>query len=431
MIGILRIAWRNFWRNLGRYRLLMAALAAAVAVQVTILGSTLGLTDTLRAKAARYFGGHVVVLGYGADPRSRIRDLAQVEEVLRSVAVPGSTVVRRSIYYDTDATLFFAGNRHAQRRLIGVEWEKERALLETLDLVSGRLPEKGDESAILVSTAASAALGVRVGDEVVVSGSTEAGQRNTVPLVVAGIFDDPSIFGFTSYLSMRVVNRLLDVDPERVSEIGLFLPAHASPARQARRVLAALAAENLPVYPLFRTQEERNQASRERDPNAPTRYGVITLDANLAEIRNLLDALVILAGFLIVLFLLIVIIGVANTYRMLVYERTREIGTMRALGLIRPRTAWLFLFEALLLGLFGAGIGFGIGLALLSALSLVDLSGHEALLMFLSRGKLVWALPAGWTLAIIVTVVVASLAGCVRSAARAAALAPVAALRNE
>ena len=430
MIGILRIAWRNFWRNLGRYRLLMAALAAAVAVQVTILGSTLGLTDTLRAKAARYFGGHVVVLGYGADPRSRIRDLAQVETALRYAAVPGATVVRRSIYYDTDATLFFAGNRHAQRRLIGVEWEQERPLLETLDLLTGGLPGKGDESAILVSSAASEALGVRVGDEVVVSGTTEAGQRNTALLVVAAIFDDPSIFGFTSYLSMKVVNRLLDVDPERISEIGLFLPAHTNPTRQARRVLAALA-KSLPVYRLFTTQEERNQASRDRDRNAPTRYGVITLDANLAEIRNLLDALVVLAGFLIVLFLLIVIIGVANTYRMLVYERTREIGTMRALGLTRRNAAWLFLSEALLLGLFGAGIGFGVGLVLLSALSQVDLSAHEALLMFLSKGKLVWALPAGWTLGIIVTVITASLAGCVRSAARAAALAPAVALRNE
>ncbi|MBN1834964.1 MAG: FtsX-like permease family protein [Spirochaetales bacterium] len=430
MSGILRIAWRNFWRNLGRYRLLMAALAAAVAIQVTILGAILGFTDTLRVKAARYFGGHVVVLGYGSDPRSQIRDLAQVEKALRSAAPLGAIVVRRSLYYDTDSTLFFAGNQYGQRRLIGVEWGEERPLLETLDLLTGRLPDARDESAILVSSGTAEALAVRLGDEVVVSGTTEAGQRNTAQLVVAGIFDDPSFFGFASYLSRSVVNRLLDVDPERVSEIGLFLPARSNPTRQARKVLAALA-EELPVYPLFTTQEERNQAFRERDLSAPTRYGVITLDANLAEIRSLLDALVVLAVFLVVLFLLIVIIGVANTYRMIVYERTREIGTMRALGLTRASAAWLFLLEALLLGLFGAGIGFAVGLGLLSGLSLMELSGHEALLIFLSQGRLVWALPAGWTLGIVATVVGASLAGCLRSAARAAALAPVAALRTE
>jgi len=430
MTNILRIAWRNFWRNLGRYRLLMAALAAAVVVQVTILGSILGLTDTLRAKAARYFGGHVVVLGYGAKSYSLIRETRQVEQALLSAAVRGATLVRRSHYYDADATLFFAGNYQSQRRLIGVDWQSEQTLLRTFDLVAGKVPAGGDESAILVSSVAAGALGLRVGDEVIVSGTTETGQQDTAFLIVAGIFNDPSIFGYTSYVPFRVVNHLLGVDPDRVSEIGLFLPSHANPNRQARRVLAALA-ERLLVYPLFTTQAQRDRSMGERDPNGPTRYGVITLDANLAEIRSLLDSLAILAGFLIFLFLSIVVIGVANTYSMIVYERNQEIGTMRALGMPRGHAAWLFLFESLLLGACGTAIGFGGGILVLSGLSLLDLSAHEALLMFLSRGRLAWSLPFGWTFGIIIAMTAASMVGCLRSAARAAAVAPIVAIRKE
>ncbi len=430
MTNILRIAWRNFWRNLGRYRLLMAALAAAVMVQVTILGAILGLTDTLRAKAARYFGGQVVVLGYGPGGYSSIRDVRQVERALRSVAVRGATLVMRSHYYEKDATLFFAGSFHSQRRLIGVDWQNEQASLRTFDLVAGKLPAGGDESSILVSSVTAGALGVRVGDEVIVSGTTETGQKNTAVLIVAGIFNDPSIFGYTSYVQFRVVNRLLGVDPNRISEIGLFLPPRADPNRQARRVLAALA-KSLPVFPLFVSQTQRDQASRERDQSGPTRYGVITLDANLAEIKNLLDSLAILAGFLILLFLSIVVIGVANTYSMIVYERTQEIGTMRALGMPRRHAAWMFLFEALLLGACGTALGFGAGILLLSCLSLLDLSGHEALLMFLARGRLAWSLPSGWTIGIIAAMAAASMAGCLRSAARAAAVAPIVAIRKE
>jgi len=192
MINILRIAWRNFWRNLGRYRLLMAALAAAVMVQVTIMGSILGLTDTLRAKAARYFGGQVVVLGYGPHSYSSIRDAGLVEKALGSIAVRGAVLVKRSHYYEKDATLFFAGNFHGQRRLIGVDWQSEQPLLQTFDLVAGRLPAEGEETAILVSSVAAEALGLRAGDEVIVSGRTETGQRNTAFLIVAGIFNDPS-----------------------------------------------------------------------------------------------------------------------------------------------------------------------------------------------------------------------------------------------
>ena len=430
MTNILRIAWRNFWRNLGRYRLLMAALAAAVMVQVTILGSILGLSDTLRAKAARYFGGQVVVLGYGAGGYSRINEIRQVEQALRSVTVRGATLVKRSHYYEKDATLFFAGNYHGQRRLIGVDWRNEQAMLQTFDLIQGELPADGEDSAILVSSVAADALSLRRGDEVIVSGTTEAGQRNTVVLVVSGIFNDPSIFGYTSYLPLSVVNRLLGVDPDRVSEIGLFLSPRADPNRQARKVLAALA-ERLPVYPLFTTQAERDRLRRQRDPNGVTRYGVITLDANLAEIRSLLDSLAILAGFLILLFLFIVVIGVANTYSMIVYERTQEIGTMRALGMPSGHAAWMFLFEALLLGACGTVIGFGGGILVLSGLSLLDLSAHEALLMFLSRGRLVWSLPFGWTFAIILAMAAASIAGCLRPAARAAKVAPIVALRKE
>ncbi len=429
MTNILRIAWRNFWRNLGRYRLLMAALAAAVMVQVTILGSILGLTETLRAKAARYFGGQVVVLGYGPGGYSTIRDIRQVELALRSVAVRGATLVKRSHYYEKDASLFFAGNFHSQRRLIGVDWQNEQAPLQTFDLVAGKLPVGGDES-ILVSSVTAGALGVRVGDEVIVSGTTETGQKNTALLVVAGIFNDPSIFGYTSYLPFRVVNRLLGVDPDRVSEIGLFLPPRADPNRQARKVLAALA-KSLPVFPLFASQAQRDQSSRERDQSGPTRYGVITLDANLAEIKNLLDSLTILAGFLILLFLSIVVIGVANTYSMIVYERTQEIGTMRALGMPRGQAAWMFLFEALLLGACGTSLGFVAGILALSGLSLLDLSAHEALLMFLSRGRLAWSLPPGWTIVIIAAMAGASMAGCLRSAARAAAVVPIVAIRKE
>jgi putative ABC transport system permease protein len=212
--------------------------------------------------------------------------------------------------------------------------------------------------------------------------------------------------------------------------MGLFLPPRADPNRQARRVLAALA-ERLPISSVFSTQAQRDQASRERERTGPVRYGVITLDANLAEIRSLLDSLAILAAFLILLFLLIVVIGVANTYSMIVYERTQEIGTMRALGMPRGHAAWMFLFEALFLGACGTALGFGGGILALSGLSLLDFSAHEALLMFLSRGRLAWSLSPGWTIGIIAAMAAASLAGCLRSAARAAAVAPIVALRKE
>jgi ABC-type antimicrobial peptide transport system permease subunit len=60
-------------------------------------------------------------------------------------------------------------------------------------------------------------------------------------------------------------------------------------------------------------------------------------------------------------------IGMMNAMLMSVYERTREIGTLRALGWRRRRVVWMIAREAILLSLLGgvAGIVVGIGLGML------------------------------------------------------------------
>ena len=57
-------------------------------------------------------------------------------------------------------------------------------------------------------------------------------------------------------------------------------------------------------------------------------------------------------------------IGIMNTMYTSVLERTREIGTMKAVGAKNSDILFLFLFESGLLGLVGGAIGVGIGLGL-------------------------------------------------------------------
>jgi ABC-type antimicrobial peptide transport system permease subunit len=57
-------------------------------------------------------------------------------------------------------------------------------------------------------------------------------------------------------------------------------------------------------------------------------------------------------------------LGMMNTMIMTVFERTREIGTLRALGWRRSRVLWTILGEAQVLSLIGAALGIGIGVGL-------------------------------------------------------------------
>ncbi|MCX4827508.1 ABC transporter permease [Streptomyces sp. NBC_01016] len=149
-----------------------------------------------------------------------------------------------------------------------------------------------------------------------------------------------------------------------------------------------------------------------------------TADANAADVGSFMDvikyALLGFAGiaFLVGIFLII------NTFSMLVAQRTREIGLMRALGSSRKQVNRSVLVEALLLGVVGSvvGVGAGVGLAV-GLMKLMSSMGME-----LSTGDLTvkWTTPAiGLLLGIVVTVLAAYL-----PARRAGKVSPMAALRD-
>ncbi len=436
--GLAALAWRNFSRNLNRYRVLLAALTLVVACLVVILGTVMGMSESLRAKASRYFAGDVVVLGYDGSGRSLIAEPEMVrdalEEAIRTSGVPVVTRSERSTYYEAShAMLFYAGYYARQRRLVGVEWDRERPILETFDFTEGGVPEDDDREGILISTAVAEDLGARVGDVILVSVRSERGRSNTVDLFVRGIFAESSFFGYTSYLERRTLNAVLERSEDTVNEIGLYIANPLQDEERAALAITRALETRLPTFPVLRDRDMYSEASRERREERV--YGVVTLDAQLEEINDLLGAIFLIAGVVILLFLGIVIVGVSNTYSMIVFERTREIGTLRALGMQRPRTVALFLMEALFLGVSGVILGGLAGVTTLEALRrfvvLDGAGGPGWAALFLTQGRLDWRLPAAGVTVIFVAAIVAGIAGCLRAAVHAGLIRPVDALRQE
>jgi len=64
-----------------------------------------------------------------------------------------------------------------------------------------------------------------------------------------------------------------------------------------------------------------------------------------------------MAFFISVVLMLVVLVSIMNVMVMAVYERTKEIGTMAAIGTLPRRILALFLTEGFYLGLFGTVIG--------------------------------------------------------------------------
>lgn len=433
MIGILRQSWRNFFRNLHRYRVLLLALVIITALLTAVLGSVLGMHRALREKASRYFAGDVIVLGFAGTGKSTIEDPEKVAEAIDLLPERGVELrarSRRSTHYEPENTeLFFAGYWTPQRRLVGVEWELERPILANFDFVAGGVPDAGDQEGVLISSATAEELRISVGDALLVSIRSDRGRINTGELLVRGIYEESSFFGFTTYLHRRALNRLREAPEDEVNEMGVYLE---NPTRQegvAAETLAAALAQELPSFGVLKTREAYERAARVRRERRE--YGVVTLGAQLAEINDLLGAITLIAGAVMALFLGITVVGVSNTFTMIVWERTREIGTLRALGMQRARAVALFLAEALFLGLFGVAVGGTLGVGILAGLrNLVEFPPNVVTTLFLTGGRLAWEMPPWGIPAVGMLAVIASLFGALRAAVRAGRLDPVEALRH-
>lgn len=442
MSALLALAWRGFARNLRRYRALIAALVIAVSMLILLLGSALGMREAIRAKARRYFGGDLIVTGLRGHGDERVDAAGAADAVLSAVRAAGSVgavtaVAPRAIYWESaDIQLFHAGYYVRQERINGVDWEQEADILAQKELVAGGVPGEvlrgaGGAGAVLIEAMTAELLNATVGDEITVSIRSLRGRTNTATLRVAGIFNEPNYLGLGMYMERSTLAELRESDEEALDEVGLYLgsPARDS-ARVAQAVIDRLEAAGLPVAGVFTDRATYQSAAREA--RAERAYAVVALDVRLDEINEVIRAITIIAFAVVLLFVVIVAVGVGNTYRMIVYERTREIGTMRALGMQRRRTVALFLIEALYIGVIGTILGGAGGFALLHGVrGWLRIEDQEVASLFLVQSRLAWELPAGALAGVAALTIAAGVAGCVRTALRAGRVHPVEAMRQD
>jgi len=139
--------------------------------------------------------------------------------------------------------------------------------------------------------------------------------------------------------------------------------------------------------------------------------------------------LITLAAVLVLFF--IILIGVINTLRMTIRERTREIGTVRAIGMQRRDVLYMFVLETLLLAFFAALAGGVLALLTMGALSQIPMNLEDNPMgMFLVNSRLYFAPTAGGVVGNVLLILILAGVTAYFPARRAARLAPGAALRH-
>ena len=157
----------------------------------------------------------------------------------------------------------------------------------------------------------------------------------------------------------------------------------------------------------------------------------MSVNAQLEQLKSLLDAFLLCTYFVLFIFLVIVMIGILNTYRVIVYERTREIGTMRAIGMQASDVKRIFLYVAAALALISSAFGFILGLVTFHFVGLFDLSKVTAAGMFTENGRLQYFIGLRSVALNLLFMMVAVVAAAWRPADQASKMPPAQALRKD
>ena len=329
----LKFAWLNTLRN-RRRSLVTVAIAALGTAAILLAGGFALSTYHALAQAAARSTGHLVIgqpaqftsdedtpLQHGLDDvaalRARLLADRAVRQVLPRVEFSG---------------LISNGDKSTVMMANGVDPDGEFSVKGPfLTIAAGDVLAGADRAEVMLGDGLARSLKAVPGSGLTLLASTTDGALNALDVRVKGVFSTgvPEIDKRLVYTDLATAQKLLNTT--RVSTLGVFLDRMESTAPARERVAAS--------FPSLTVQTWLDQAFFYR------------------SVRDLYNRIFGALGLIIGV---IVIFVVANAMAMAIIERTREIGTLRALGTLPSQLLRTLALEGMLLGGTGALLGAGL-----------------------------------------------------------------------
>ena len=334
MLDLISLSVRNIFRNGRRTAITVFSIVIGFAAMACFGGFIEFSFEGLRENTIRTQLGHLQIYAHGYW-KKRVSDLESVliadpDEVMERIAdLPGvATVTPRLSFSGLGST----GNATVNMSVIGVDPEGEQDFSDFEILVEGRTLEPDDPEAGLIGEELRNGLGAEIGDWVTVLTSSFDGVINAVDFRVAGVVRT----GSKEYDSV-------------FAKVPIELAQRARETEEVERIVVLL--ENTEDLQELQPRIEEILSKLDR------KFEIRRWD----ELAGFYDAVVALYTGIFTVFAgivgVVVMFSVANTMTMAVFERTGEIGALRAIGARRSTLVAMFLTEGVGVGLLGAGLG--------------------------------------------------------------------------
>ncbi len=404
-----RIAVRNILRKKRRTLLTVSAVSLGLASLIFIWAYVDGMNQQMIDNATGYLTGDLQVVAKGfrksRDPDLTIREPGPIARLLQQTQDVVAVTRRVEL-----PALLGAGENSNGALLVGIDPGTEPGVTRLQEAIAqGRYLQSGDRDAIVLGSELADGLGVSLGDTVLALVQTAYGSMGAGLYEVVGILHTgtKTADATLAFLTLPAAQDLYALDSAVTG-----LAARVSDKKRSRRVAELL--------------------SGRLDS---TRFEVV-------DWRDMLPDLVSMVAFhdsftyvVMIIVFVVVAIGITNTILMSVVERTREFGTLLALGMRPARVVRLVVYESVILGVVGVVLGgaLGLGVTLYFTRAGLDFSAYIAAVQTMA-GLTAVVYPTVDSLHLSFstgTVLAFSLLAALYPASRAARLDPATALRSE
>lgn len=335
---MIKLAFRNIFRQYIRTAITLAAIVFGVVGLILGGGFVRDIFFQLGEALIHSQSGHlqVVKTGYftygsrspekflitGASSLKReLAKIPEIQEVLERVSFTG---------------LLNNGKTDWPIVADGIEPDGEARLGSFMQIVEGRQLTHKDNFGVTIGQGIAKALNLKPGDRVSLLVNTPEGALNTMELNIVGVFQS-----FSKDYDARFIR--------------LPLPA-------AQELLGSNGINSL-VIALKQTSDTETVSLKLKATLNPDQYESRTW----VQLNDFYEKTVALYeqqfGFLQLIILIMVLLSVANSVSMSIFERTGEFGTIMAIGSRPIDVIKMLITESALLGLIGSGLGVVLGIA--------------------------------------------------------------------
>jgi len=427
---LLLIAARNLLANIKRTVLLGLAIAAVTALLVLLSSVSNGIRDTMLRAATTLSTGHVNVGGFfkvttgAASPT--VTNYKQIKKLLRA-KLPEASIHDRLRGWGK----VISPAASIQVGLSGLDVKAEPELAKVLSIVKGRLEDLAKANSILLFEKQAKRLEVKVGDGVTISAPTVRGAHNAIDVTVVAIAKDLGLLStFTVLTPKQAVRDIYLLNQNTTGAIFVYLKDYEQSAKVAEMLRSMLAqAGHRMMEPLAQPFWMKFPLVTREDWTGQ-KLDVTTWEDELAFLKWIIATFDGISTAVVGILMIIIIVGVMNALWMAIRERTREIGTLRAIGMSRFRVLLMFLFEAMLLSFFATACGAVFGAAGAAALNAASVELSKGFSLFLMTDTLRLVVEPASVLRALLTISLITTVFALYPAYRAARMRPVTAIHH-